>query len=249
MLEFDLTVAITAHDETLVAGPSLLSVEAAILQAEQAGFKVERLIGLDNPTEGATLYFRRDELSKWKIEEFSFADPFRVRNAMVELGTGKWIAFVDADDLVSENWFMKAALRLAEAEKREEKIIVHPELNWIFEGHESVFVKPDMDEEIFLPHYLYFANYYDMMAMAPRQAALDIPYGHRDLKNGFGYQDWQWNIETIGAGWRHASVKDTIIFKRRRMNSVSEVNRSRRCVVRDLDVMAIDQIRAFGKNG
>tara|TARA_R110002051_G_scaffold139514_1_gene212207 strand:+ start:24235 stop:24981 length:747 start_codon:yes stop_codon:yes gene_type:complete len=247
MSEFDLTVAITAHDETLVAGPCIHSVEAAIDAVEKHGFRVQRLLGLDNATPGAEQYFRQEQLGAWQIEEFSFGDPFQVRNAMVERGAGKWIAFVDADDLVSENWFVKAALRLARAEQKDEKIIVHPELNWIFEAHEMVFAKPDMDDEIFLPQYLYFANYYDMMAMAPREAALSIPYGHRDLNNGFGYQDWQWNIETVGAGWRHVVAKDTIIFKRRRMNSVSEVNRDRRCLIRDLEPMAIDHIRSFGR--
>jgi hypothetical protein len=246
MTDFDLTVSITAHNETLVAGPSLLSVEAAIRAAEQAGFRVERLIGLDNPTPGATAYFRREALSRWRVEEFSFGDPFRVRNALVRAGRGKWIAFVDADDLVSENWFLRGAQRLEAAEKASDRLIVHPELNWIFEAHQNVFAKPDMDDEIFLPHYLYFANYYDMMAIAPRLAALDIPYGDRDLKNGFGYQDWQWNIETIGAGWRHAVVRDTVIFKRRRLNSVSEVNRDRRCLIRDVEPMAIDQVRLLG---
>lgn len=246
MAEFDLTVAITAHNETLIAGPSLLSTEAAIARAEAAGFRVERLIGLDNPTEDTREYFHRDVLSKWRIVEFSHGDPFRARNALVGSASGKWIAFVDADDLVSENWFLKGAQRLSEAERAGEKIIVHPELNWIFEAHEMVFAKPDMNDEIFLPHYLYFANYYDMMAVAPREAALSIPYGDRDLKNGFGYQDWQWNIETMGGGWRHVVVRDTIIFKRRRMNSVSEVNRDRRCLVRDLEPMAIDQVRTLG---
>ncbi len=247
MPDFDLTVAITAHNETLVAGPSLLSVEAAIRRVEDAGFRVERLLGLDNPAPDANAYFRRETFAQWRILDFSFGDPFQVRNAIVQAGTGKWIAFVDADDLVSENWFLKGAMRLLEAEQAGQKVIVHPELNWIFEAHENVFAKPDMDDDIFLPHYLYFANYYDMMAIAPRAAALAIPYGHRDLKNGFGYQDWQWNIETMGAGWHHAVVRDTIIFKRRRLNSVSEVNRDRRCLIRDVGPMAIDQVRQLGR--
>jgi glycosyltransferase involved in cell wall biosynthesis len=246
MTEFDLTVAITAHSETLVAGPSVLSVEAAISAAEEKGFRVQRLLGLDNSTQEAEQYFRQDRLKAWEIVKYSFGDPFQVRNAMVERGAGKWIAFVDADDMVSENWFAKAAMRLARAEEEGDKIVVHPELNWIFEAHQMVFAKPDMNDEIFLPHYLYFANYYDMMAMAPREAALRIPYGHRDLKHGFGYQDWQWHIETMGAGWRHVVARDTIIFKRRRKNSVSEVNRDRRCLIRDLEPMAIDKVRSLG---
>ena len=247
MSEYDLTVAITAHNEALVAGPSMLSVEAAIGVIEREGLRVERVIGLDNPTPEAEAFFRRETLSRWRVDEFAFGDPFRVRNAMVRAGRGKWIAFVDADDLVSENWLLRGAQRLRIAEQAGERIIVHPELNWIFEAHQNVFAKPDMNDDIFLPHYLYFANYYDMMAIAPREAALEIPYGDRDLKNGFGFQDWQWNIETMGAGWRHVVVKDTVIFKRRRLNSVSEVNRDRRCLIRDVEAMAIDRVLLLGQ--
>lgn len=247
MAEFDLTVAVTAHDETLVAGPSMQSADAAIRQVEKLGFSVERLVGLDVPTKECRAFFNQPALNAWTKVELEMADPFRTRNALVEHGLGKWIAFIDADDLVSENWLSKAAARLARAEKDGDAIIVHPELNWIFEGAEVVFAKPSMEDELFLPHYLYFANYYDMMAMAPRQVALDIPYGPRDLKNGLGYQDWQWNIETIAAGWRHVTVQDTVIFKRRRVRSISVENRQRGCVIRVLEPMAIDRVRQFGK--
>lgn len=243
MRGLDLTVAVTAHNETLIAGPCMLSADSAIHEVEKCGFSVERLVGLDIPTDECRTFFNQSKLDHWSKVELEMGDPFKSRNALVERGRGKWIAFIDADDLVSENWLAKAIMRLARAEMDGEKIIVHPELNWIFEGAESVFTKQSMDDPLFLPHYLYFANYYDMMAMAPRKVALEIPYAPRDLRSGFGYQDWQWNIETIDAGWRHVTVKDTVIFKRRRIGSVSEENRERGCVIRALEPMAIDRVR------
>ncbi len=242
----DLTVAVTAHDETLIAGPSMHSAEEAISAVEAEGYRVERIIGIDVATDECRAFFSQQMYSDWRIVECDFADPFKTRNAIVEMASGRWISFLDADDLFSKNWLITAARRLKEAETAGEKIIVHPELNWLFENAEVVFVKPPQRDDLFTPYYLYFQNYYDMLCMAPRSAALEIPYGYRDLTNGFGYQDWQWNIETMAAGWIHEVVKDTVIFKRRRDTSVSVENMQRSCVIRSLEPMAIDNIRKLG---
>ncbi|MCV0396080.1 MAG: glycosyltransferase family 2 protein [Rhizobiaceae bacterium] len=242
MSGFDITVAVTAHNESVVAGPTMRSAEAAIAEAEAAGYTIERLVGLDRPTPECAQFFGQPDLSAWSLSEHDFGDPFRVRNAIAERASGKYIAFLDADDLYSENWLAMAARRLDEAERADERVIVHPELNWIFESSEVVFVKPDQDSYLFNPYYLYFANYYDMLSMAPRQALIEKPYGPRDIQNGFGYQDWQWNVETMGLGWKHVVVKDTVIFKRRRAMSVSVENVQRKAVIRAMEPLAIDRV-------
>ncbi|MBN1637153.1 MAG: glycosyltransferase family 2 protein [Deltaproteobacteria bacterium] len=242
MSSFDITVIVTAHDETVVSGPTMRSAESAIIAAEARGFGVERLIAMDGPTAECRDYFSQTKFYKWKMIEYDFCDPYRTRNASVEAARGRWIAFLDADDLFSENWLMLGGERMAQAEKDGEKAIVHPEINWIFDGAHSVSVKPEQEEEYFTPYYFYFANYYAMLCMAPRRAVLEIPYGFRDLESGFGYQDWQWNIETMAAGWRHVVARDTIIFVRRRDMSISVENRQRKTVIRSLEPMAIDRV-------
>jgi hypothetical protein len=71
---------------------------------------------------------------------------------------------------------------------------------------------------------------------------LDIPHTTRDLDDGFGYQDWQWNIETMAAGWRHVIARDTIIFKRRRDDSLVVQNQRRQAMIRTIESMAIDRV-------
>lgn len=243
MARLDLTVAVTAHNESVIAGPSMRSAEAAILAAEIDGFTVERRVGLDRPTDECRAFYGQSGLKRWTVTEFDFADPFLTRNALVQAASGRWIAFVDSDDLLSENWLVHACRRLAIAEAERDKVIVHPELNWIFEDSQVVFSKTPQDDPFFTPHYFYFSNYYDMMAAYPRSAALEYPYDSRDLKVGFGFQDWQWNIVTMDAGWRHVIVKNTVIFKRRRASSVSVQNRQRGSIIRALEPMAIDRVR------
>ncbi len=169
MRGFDITLVVTAHDETVVSGPSMRSAETAISAAEAGGFRVERLIALDAPTLECRAYFSQASFHAWKRMEYDFLDPYRTRNASVEAARGRWIAFLDADDLFSENWLVLAAERMAQAEKGGEKAIVHPEINWFFDGANSVFVKPAQDEESFTPYYFYFANYYAMLCMAPKR--------------------------------------------------------------------------------
>lgn len=247
MTQIDITVAITAHSESVVAGPTMRSAEIAIRAAEADGLRVERLIGLDAPSDSCRSFFHQTAFSEWTIEEYQLGDPYRTRNTLIERSSGRWIAFLDADDLFSENWLIAAAHRLAEAEKGNDRVIVHPELNWVFDGSASVFTKPAQDDSLFAPSYYYFCNYYDMLCMAPRKAHLEIPYVCRDLATGFGYGDWQWGVESTAAGWHHVIAKNTIIFKRRRDSSVVVENNARCSVIFDIEPMAIDLIKNLGR--
>lgn len=248
MKEFDLTVALTAHSETLVAGPTMRSAEIAIRIAEAAGFRIERLIGLDAPSDEGRAFFCQPAFANWRVEKFQSLDPYPTRNALAERASGRWVAFLDADDLFSENWLVAAGECLIEAEKANGKVIVHPEMHWVFDNDALVFTKPAQDDPLFVPEHFYVANYYDMLCMAPREAYRDVPYVSRDLVNGFGYGDWQWNIETMAAGWRHVVAKDTIIFKRRRDYSVVLQNEARQTVIFHVESMAIDRVRKLGRS-
>ncbi|MBV1868828.1 MAG: glycosyltransferase family 2 protein [Marinosulfonomonas sp.] len=244
-----LSVIITAHDEGILLGPTIRSVEAAISAAENAGFGVERLIGLDAPTQATIDFCENEMLAAWKIHTFDFRNPFLVRNAMAEIANANWIGFVDGDDLVSENWFKKALEFFTDTDFDGSLVVVHPELNVIFGNQTGTFVKPDQSSPLFLSQTLYYDNYYDMMAVCSKELLLEYPYAPRDLKGGYGYQDWQWNIETLAAGVRHVVLKDTIIFKRRRRNSVSEQNRSHSSVVRYVaKAMAVDKVAKLGRS-
>jgi hypothetical protein len=83
--------------------------------------------------------------------------------------------------------------------------------------------------------------------MAPREAHMEWPYTPRDVPNGLSFQDFQFTIETLAAGWRHLVVPDTIIFKRRRDFSLVTESTGRKSVVRSLPAMAIDRVRDLAR--
>jgi hypothetical protein len=241
--EVDLTLVLTAHDETVGAGPTVRSADLAVNEARERSYTVETIVALDKATPETSEYFHQPRFDHWERWEAGEGDLGRVRNAIVPRTKGRYIAFLDADDLFSENWLAEGIAALDAAAERGEKAIAHPELNVVFDGHRAVRQNVDSSSPMFTPHLLYVRNCYDSLCMAPREAHLAVPYQPRDIPQGLSYQDWQFAIETLSRGWRHLIVQDTIIFKRRRDFSLVVESNARKSMVRSLPEMAIDRVR------
>ena len=239
----DLTVLITVHDETLVCGPTIESADLAVAAARDAGHTVETVVALDNPTDATRRWFERPELDHWQRWVVSEGDPGRVRNALVPRTAGRFVAFLDADDLFSENWLADGVTLLKEAEGRGERLIAHPEVNLIFDGGMQLNHNVAQDSPLFSPYFLYVRNCYDTLCLSPREAHLAVPYGGRDIRNGISREDWQYAVETMARGWKHVVVPDTVIFKRRRDSSMMVESAGRGALLRSLPEMSIDRIR------
>jgi hypothetical protein len=248
MAEPDISVIVTAHAEGVLLGATLRSAEAAIARAEADGLTCERLLGLDAATETTRAIAQSPQFSEWSLHEVNLRDPFLTRNTMIGAANGRWIALVDGDDLVSENWLARGAETLQCAGDKANTTVVHPELNVIFDHHNGSFLKIAPTDPLFVPEVFYFDNYYDLMAFTPRSLHLTYPYDRRKFDAGYGFQDWQWNLKTLAAGVTHQIASDTIVFKRRRPNSISEINRGRNAVVHFVDeAMRIDKVRQLGR--
>jgi hypothetical protein len=243
MMSPDLTLIVTAHDETYVCGPTMESADVAVEAARAVGYTVQPVVALDRPTEETAGYFGEPHFDHWERWVFHEGDLGRVRNAVVPRASGRFIAFLDADDLFSENWLADGLRALSSAEERGERVIVHPEVNIVFDGGTYLLQNVDQDSPLFSPHFLYARNCYDSLCLSPREAHLQVPYAHRDIPNGLSYQDWQFAVETMSRGWKHVVVPDTIIFKRRRDDSLVTESSTRKSVLRSLPEMAIDRVR------
>jgi hypothetical protein len=246
-MSMDLSLVVTAHDETIVAGPTMHSADAAVAASEAVGFSVERIIALDNATDACRGFFGQPAFDHWQRWEIRQGDLGRTRNEVLPRCAGRHIAFLDADDLFSENWLAEGLKLLCEAERTGARMIVHPELNWLFDGENSVFTKIDQASPLFAPQHFVFSNYYDSLCIAPRQAHLEIPYVHREINSGLSFQDWQFSVETMEAGWQHVSARDTIIFKRRRDASLVTESRASQSILRRLPALAIDRVARLGR--
>lgn len=246
----DLTLIVTAHSETLVCGPTMTSADAAVAAARAVGYSVQTVIALDRATEATTAYFHQPDFDHWERWTMDEGDLGRVRNAVLPMTSGRFIAFLDADDLFSENWLAAGLDALIAGEDRGEQVIAHPELNFIFDGAKYLWHNVDQDSPMFTPHFMYVRNCYDSLCLASRETHLEVPYVQLDLPNGLGFEDWQFAVETMARGWKHKVVPDTIIFKRRRDSSLLVQSRTGKSIIRSLPEMAIDRIRDLsGRRG
>jgi len=206
---------LTAHAEGAMAAVSYNSLLQAGRYAESNGIEVHKTVVLDKPDAHTRAIFDGlDDNTTIMVTEFG--DQGLVRNAAAEASECDLIAFLDGDDLWGENWIYNAHAFLAECD---EKTIAHPEFNWFFQGVSTVLIGVSQDDEQFQLDFLRFGNYWDAMCMAYRSAHLTVPYCKRQINEGFAFEDWHWNCETVWNGFNHQIVNDTIHFKRRRQNS------------------------------
>jgi hypothetical protein len=245
----DLTLIVTAHSETLVSGPTMASADLAVAAAREAGYTVQTIIALDQATDATKEYFHQDDFDHWERWEMNEGDLGRVRNELVPRTDGRYIAYLDADDLFSENWLVKGLDKLEAARERGERAIAHPEIILTFDGTIGLHQNVEQRSPLFTPYFLYMRNVYDSLCLSPREAHLAVPYMHRDITRGLSWQDWQFAIETMSRGWEHVVVADTVIFKRRRDFSLMVESASRRSLVRSLPEMAIDRVRDLPHSG
>lgn len=224
MSKIDLSVVITAHDEGLIIHKTLRSVFEALDKVKETGYSYELIIHVDNGDEATIDYlgrYRDDD--KIRIFENNFGDAGPSRNFAVKMAKGKYIAFLDGDDLVSPNWFLKA-MKLVKSIKGD--MIVHPEAILTFGVNQPNVLTIQRDsrknkEDIKI---LASANMWCSVALAKKKIFEETPYGK--LGDGYGHEDWVFNIETIEKGVVHRIAKDTVLFYRRSEKSrLSSSNR------------------------
>lgn len=212
----DLTCIITGHREGRIAVASLRSFWDAIEVARAAGFKVDALLCLDRPDELTEKLFNGYKRDAVAIDIYDVADQGKVRNGAVAKAKGRYCAFLDADDLWTENWLVEALTFLKD---KPETHIAHPEYNYFFEKQATIFTHVDQESPEFRLDTLRVTNYWDALCVCPTQIYRDIPFCGRDIAGGYAYEDWYWNCETVAAGYIHKVVPKTVLLKRRQENS------------------------------
>lgn len=211
----DITVVLMTHAEGKLIVPTLESFKQAINHAEAAGITIEKMVTMDNPSpETKDIIDQIDE--DWTVLTLSYGDLGKVRNHAAKQSKGKYFAILDGDDFWSYNW-LSSAFKLSE--NSDDEIIVHPELNWLFEEVNNIFYHCDEEYESFDYEALRSTNPWDSLCFCRSELVKKMPYVKRQIKEGFAYEDWNWNRRTFEKKIAHVIAHDTIIFKRRRSAS------------------------------
>lgn len=222
----EITVTVTFHREGALTLPALGSLGDLVNVARTAGLAVETQAILDRADD--VTRHNVAAAGRWidRIEEVSFGDLGLSRNAGTRLARGRFLAFLDGDDLWGEQW-LRAAFEAATTTSTPAEVVWHPEHLYIFseqdfgktpeaapQSFHSLMRSSDTPE--FNPLLLVLHNLWSANAFAPRELHLRFPYRAVDRDRGFGIEDWSWNLETLGAGIHHRVVPGTVHLIRKR---------------------------------
>lgn len=209
---------ITTHAEGDLIRATLTSCMESVSHFKQkTGLAAQILIAMDCPS-SATQKVVDEYRDVAEVHVFDFADQGLVRNAMVKEAQAEFIAFLDGDDLWSENWLINAH---SAAQSYNGKCVIYPEFNWFFEGSSNILCQIDDLEPTFDIESLRVTNLWDALCFCSKDIYLKFPFSKRRIKDGFAYEDWHWNRQLVEAAVEQKIARDTIIFKRRRIGSQS----------------------------
>jgi glycosyltransferase involved in cell wall biosynthesis len=209
-----LSVAVTAHSEGRLLRPTLRSLSAALAILVAQSITCEMVIVLDNATNETRRVAELLETAGQvdfpvRIITCSHGDAGASRNAAAQNARGTFLAFCDGDDLLSSNYFAEALAMLSESNER---LIVHPEQVISFGARSGIWKIPaseSIDHRDLIRH-----NLWPSSSVSHRSTYLEIPYPRLVPGDGFGPEDWLWNIQTATQGILHRPVPGTFFFYR-----------------------------------
>ena len=238
--EIDLSVVVTAHDEGLVAHKTMRSVFEALEGLKRIKKSYEIIVHIDNGDKKTLKYFDRySGREDVRIFKNKFGDTGPSRNYAVSKANGKYVAFLDGDDLVSSNWFVMA-LKMLESAK--EKIIVHPEaiLTFGFKQPHVLTMQKDSFNDGRDVVILLGENRWCSVLMAEKEVLEQTPY--HELKNGYGHEDYVFNIETLEKNIPHKIAKETVLFYRRTETSRLSMGNSQHVTIPAMRMFDLENI-------
>lgn len=213
MRPLEISFIVNLHREGRLCLPSIETALSAVQFANQIGLTAELVLILDNPDAITISAAKRFEIDA-RIVFIDVRDLGAARNYGVGCALGRYIAFMDGDDLCCCNWLAAAH---HEAKQFSKPCIIHPKFNLFFGRNYSRYfwMHPDVRKDGIKLSRLLVENLWTSSVFSKKDTFIRFPYVRNDLKNGVGYEDWTFNVETAIAGVSHIVAQDTILFIRR----------------------------------
>lgn len=209
---YHISVIINGHNEGALLEKAFLSALQCIEACSPLKLNIELIIILDAPDEITVASLDKHAKSIDLIEQVNYKDLSLSRNHGIGVARGTWIAFLDGDDLWGFSW-LKSAYALS-SQSNHPNLIYHPQYNILFDQQASMVQQIDYSHELYDIEYLRARNYWNSLCFAKKSIFQEVPYRQNRLDEGFGYEDWCWNCDTIYKGYEHKIVENTCHFIR-----------------------------------
>lgn len=207
-----LSIIVTAHREGLIAHKTMRSVERAVTRLEKAALSYEIIVSIDRGDETTVNYFKNYRGLPITIYQWDHGDLSGSRNSAIAKAHGRFVAFIDADDLMSENWLYDG-LRLL-LQKTYGKYVAHSAYTIEFEGADAIVQKTgytNKDQDMLLS---VLSGRWNSVIIAPIILLKKFPYVPNSP--GYGYEDWYLSCCLIDNDVKNVLVPETAIFVRRK---------------------------------
>jgi len=234
-----LSILVAAHREGLIAHKTMRSILAATSRLVEGDFEI--IVTIDNGDATTWDYFTRYKSnSSISIHKISFGDLAHARNYAVEQAKGAYVATIDADDLVTPNWFQDGLALLKQAT---ENVVLHTQYSVNFGTQDIIWEKFNSSTMGTDAVNMVQANRWDSAIITSKQILKDFPYEPNG--NGYGSEDWHFNSQTLAAGIPHHIVPQTALFVRRKDVSLMTEQTLNRSTLRYTNLLDFDYLKTL----
>ena len=207
-----LSIIVTAHHEGLIAHKTMRSIERAVSLLRDSDVSYEIIISIDRGDEETIRYFSNYTALPIDIHQWDHGDLAKSRNSAITKVRGRFIAFIDADDLMSANW-LRDSVQFLTAHPYG-KYVAHSAYTIEFEGANAIVEKvghTNKDRDALLS---VLSGRWNSVIIAPSTLLRQFPYTPNSP--GYGYEDWFMSCQFIQYGIKNVLIPETAIFVRRK---------------------------------
>lgn len=214
----DVSVIVAMHREGILGYKTLRNIAIMVGNAKKNGISCEILIGLDNADDLTKKIVTDFQMSlnntQCSVFESSFGDPGLNRNNLLDRCEGKYILIHDGDDLFTQN-FICEAYRMAE--QATEPAVYIPQIQVNFDAHHYMMPYMSTESKLISKQFLFETNYFTSQFLVPRSLVRELRY--ESSENGWGYEDWWFNLELVASGVKFLLVPNTAFYYRRKKSN------------------------------